>query len=356
MDPSAHYSDPLGEGLSHSSQRAAQLISLVVAGAQVWARRKALSQARRAARDEQADRKLQDEERTLFARARAGWAPIHDPRWIAHADLLQTAHAWGAAAAYADTDPVAASAMRKSEERLRTLHPYAMARFDRLRAEGAGSLDAMREAAPLFAREPHARPGQSGTQRQLGAAPAEPEASPAAGVADGSDGLPAPHRDPGREAERRGQEIASRLQDRARAERGSELDPAELATALEATTSLPAELIARLTGTRGKEQVAAGAAHAHVADLDRTADATADHPAREPAEGLGAARHQNRIADTAGAHPSAGRSTAQLAAESFPYTAADGIRAAANGGLQQPGRPPVPAAAAQNARGHGLPA
>jgi len=27
--------------------------------------------------------------------------------------------------------------MRKSEERLRTLHPYAMTRYDRLRAEGA---------------------------------------------------------------------------------------------------------------------------------------------------------------------------------------------------------------------------
>ena len=48
--------------------------------------------------------------------------------------------------------------MRKSEERLRTLHPFAMARYDRLRAEGAEPLDAMRESAPLFDYRPDARP------------------------------------------------------------------------------------------------------------------------------------------------------------------------------------------------------
>src|SRR6266851_2503573 len=134
MDPSDHYADPLGEALSYSSQRSAQLISLAVAAAQVAAHRKALSEARKAARDDQAG-------------------------------LDQAASAWGAAAAYADADPVAASAMRMSEERLRTLHPYAMTRYDRLREEGASPLDAMGEAAPLFAREPHARPGQPGGTR-----------------------------------------------------------------------------------------------------------------------------------------------------------------------------------------------
>ena len=42
--------------------------------------------------------------------------------------------------------------MRKAEERLRDLHPYAMARYDRLRGDGIGPAEAMREAAPLFAR------------------------------------------------------------------------------------------------------------------------------------------------------------------------------------------------------------
>src|SRR5690242_17443531 len=106
MDPSGHYADPFGEALSYSSQRAAQLTSLAVAAAQVAAHRQALSAARKTARDEQARRALQVEERAVLAQARAGWAPAHDREWLAQADLLQTARAWSGAAAYADTDPV----------------------------------------------------------------------------------------------------------------------------------------------------------------------------------------------------------------------------------------------------------
>jgi hypothetical protein len=350
MDPSDQYADPFGEALSYSSQRAAQLISLTVAAAQVGAHRKALSEARKAARDEQARHALRQEERALFEQSRAGCAPAHDPRWLAQADLLQAARTWSAATVYADADPIAASAMRKSEERLRTLHPYAMARYDRLRAEGASPLDAMREAAPLFAREPHARPGQTGTRLQLGAATADPDGAPVAGVTDRGLRPSEPGLDPDREAQHRGQQIVWRLQARAHAERGSELDPAELATALEATTSLPAEVIARLARARGEEAVAAGAERARAADLDRAAGTVAGHSGSERAEDLRAARREGRIADTAGAHASADRSAAQLAAESFPCTTADGIRAAAKGSLQQPARPPVAAIAAQNAR------
>jgi hypothetical protein len=354
MDPSDHYADPFGEALSHSSQRAAQLISLTIAAAQVAAHRKTLSEARKAARDEQARRTLREEERAVAARARSRWAPAHDPRWLAQADLLQAASAWSAAAAYADADPVAASAMRKSEERLRTLHPYAMARYDRLRAEGASPPDAMRQAAPLFTREPHARPGQPGTQLQLGAATAETDAGPVADVTDGSLLPSTSGQDPDREAKHRGQQIVRRLQARAYAERGSELDPAELATALEATTTLPAEVIARLARARSEEQVAAGAERARAADLDRATGMAADSSGGERAEDLRAACRESRIADTSGAHALADRSAAQLAAESFPCTAADGIRAATSGSLQHPARPPAPAAAVHNVRGPGL--
>ena len=355
MDPSGHYADPFGEALSYSAQRAAQLISLAVAAAQVAAHRKALSEARKAARDEQARRALREEERAISAQARAGWAPAHDPQWLAQADLLKAARAWSAAAAYADADPVAGSAMRKSEERLRTIHPYAMARYDRLRAEGASPLDAMREAAPLFTREPHARPGQPGTKLQLGAATVGPDADRTAGITDDSLRPPTPGQNPDREAEHRGQQIVWRLHARAHAERGAELDPAELATALEATTTLPAKVIARLARSRSEEQVAAGAERARAADLDRATGMAADSSSSERAEGFWAARRDTRIADTAGAHASADRSAAQLAAESFPCTAADGIRAAAKGSLQQPARrPAAPAAAVHNVRGTGL--
>lgn len=350
MDPSDHYADPFGEALSYSSQRAAQLISLAIAAAQVAAHRTALSQARKAACDEQALRTLRKEEHALHEQARAGWAPAHDPQWLAQADLLQAARAWSAATGYAGADPVAASAMRKSEERLRSLHPYAMARYDRLRTEGASPLGAMREAAPLFNREPYARPGQSSTQLQLGAATAGPDADPVANVTDGSVRPSTPGQKPDREAEHRGQQIVWRLQARAHAERGSELDPAELATALEATTTLPPEVVARLARARKEEQVAAGAERARATDLDRAAGMAAQGSGRGRAEDLRATRRETHIADTAGAHVLADRSAAQLAAESFPCTAADGVRAAADGSLQQPARPPVPAAAVHNVR------
>ena len=351
MDPSDHYPDPFGEALSHSSQRGAQMISLAAAAAEVAARRKTLRNARKTARDEQALRALRDEQRAVHEQARAGWAPAHDPRWLNQADLLQTARTWGAAATYADANPVAASAMRKSEDRLRQLHPFAMARYDRLRGEGASPLDAMAGAAPLFTREPHARPGQPGTRLRIGPAPASPDAAPQAEVADGSPGAPAPGQDPLLQAEHRGGQILLRLQARARAERGSELGPEELALVLEETTTLPGEVIARLARARSEEHVAAGAERARAADLDHAA---ATPSGAERRENLTAAWHETRIADTTGAHALDDRSAAQLAAESFPCTAADGVRAAAAGSLPQPARPPVPAAAARNVTRPGL--
>jgi hypothetical protein len=89
MDPSGHYPEPFGEALSHSSQRATQLTSLVAAAAEVAIRLKAARAARQAAQDEQARRALDEQERTARAQARAKWAPAHDVRWLAQADLHQ---------------------------------------------------------------------------------------------------------------------------------------------------------------------------------------------------------------------------------------------------------------------------
>jgi hypothetical protein len=182
MDKSEVYPDVLGDALSFSSQRVAQLGSLVTAGATVEAQRRARATAARAARDQRALSALRDQERAAWQLARAGWAPAHDSRWLAQADLLQAARVWSAAAAYADADPTAATAGRKCEERLRTLHPYAMAWYDRLRSEGAGAFDAMRQALPLFAQAPHTRPGDPAIQRR---ALAFHTASPDSDAADG---------------------------------------------------------------------------------------------------------------------------------------------------------------------------
>ena len=98
MEPSGHYPDPLGEALSHSSQRVTQLASLLAAAAEVAIRLKAARAARQAAHDERARRVLDEQEHAARAQARARWAPAHDARWLAQADLLQTAGTWGAAA------------------------------------------------------------------------------------------------------------------------------------------------------------------------------------------------------------------------------------------------------------------
>ncbi len=353
MDPSAHHPDPIGEAFSHSSQKAAQFISMVGAAYEIAARRKAIRAARDAARTEQQRRALQEQERAAREAARARWAPAFDARWQAQADLLQAGRVWGAAAPNAGTDPEAASALRKAEERLRALHPYAMARYDRLRVEGADPLEAMREAVHLFAREPHARPGQPAAARPgiKAGTPGTASWPDAAEAANASAPQPGPRPDLYQDAEQRGQRIAERLQARALAERGSRLSPDELATAMEASTSLPAEVIARLARARSEEYRAARAERARAADLDRAAAAASP---RQSANGLTAARRDTLTADTAGAHASADRTAAQLAAESFPCTTADGIRAAVNGRLQQPAPSPARTAAAQNAPRPGL--
>jgi hypothetical protein len=166
MDASNVYPDVFGDAVSHSSQRLAQLGSLVTAAATMEVRRRAQASALKAARGEQELKALREQERIAWQAARARWAPAFDARWLTQADLLQTAGAWGAAAVHADADPAAAAAMRKCEERLRVLHQYAMASYDRLRGEGVRAVDAMRQAVPLFGRPPHARPGDPAAGRR----------------------------------------------------------------------------------------------------------------------------------------------------------------------------------------------
>ena len=175
MDTSDVYPDLFGDALSYSSQRLAQLVSLVTAAATVEARRRAQRNAAKTVRGERALRELQDQERAAYELA-PRLAPARDPRFLVLADLLQAARAWSAAAAYADADPDAADAVRMCEERLRVLHPYAMAFYDRLRGEGAAPFDAMREALPLVARartrarRPGRRTPRPGRPGRLGAA------------------------------------------------------------------------------------------------------------------------------------------------------------------------------------------
>src|SRR5580700_7119453 len=122
MDTPDVYPDLLGDALSSSSQRLAQLVSLVTAAATVEARRRAQRNAAKTIRSERALRELREQERAAYELARAGWAPALDRRFLDQADLLQAARAWSAAAASAGADLEAADAVRRCEQRLRVLH------------------------------------------------------------------------------------------------------------------------------------------------------------------------------------------------------------------------------------------
>jgi len=293
------YPEPFSEALSYSSQRAAQLTSLSVALTQAFMQYRARRQLQQAAADQAAAEQAARAEHAARSQAQAAWSAAHDPAWTSQADLLATARTWGAALPYAHGDPSAAAALRACEDRLRVLHPYAMARYDRLRADGAGPFEAMRETVPLFARHPDPRPGQPAPARHPldSVPPAQPGSQPPGPEPSGPEPAPGTGNAAMQDrAEARGQQIIARLQARARAAGRPPLGPDELVTVLEAMTTLPPQVITRLTRS-----------------------------ARRPA-----------ASSTAERHPVA------VAAESFPGTAADAARAgaaaAARGGLPAPSR------------------
>jgi hypothetical protein len=267
----------------------------------------------------------------MHQQAKLAWAPAHDPQWLAHADLVQAGRAWASAASYADTDPAAASAMRKCEDRLRALHPYAMARYDRLRGDGMSPLDAMGETVLLFGRSPNVRVGDPAPGRPALGAGTGQESSPP-DHAPVSQAHPGPDPDIHEQAEQRGQQIIERLQSGARAAGRPERGPDELAMVLEAVTNLPEDTIERLARHMSDEgRASAGEVHNAAAEHVRAAalDAAIDLSATAAAGG-----HAARAGVV--------RSAAQLAAENFPRSAADAVRAASIAGTRSPARGSIP--------------
>jgi len=294
------YPDPFSDALGRTSQRAASLTTLSTALIREFMQYRARREAERAAADQAAAEQAARAEHEARRRVQRTWSAAHHPAFASRADLFTAARAWGAAMPYAPADPSAAAALRASEDRLRTLHPYAMSHYDRLRDQGASLFQAMREALPLFARHPDPRPGQPAPARHpLDAVPPTPPGPqpPATPPAPEPEPEPATRTTAQDQAETRGRQIIAGLQDRARAAGRPPLGRDELVTVLEAMTTLPPDVITRLT-----------------------------QPARTPAA----------------ARPTAGRSPAALAAENFPGTAADAVRAgaaaAARGGLPEPSR------------------
>jgi hypothetical protein len=238
------YPDPFSDALGRTSQRAASLTTLSTALIREFMQYRARREAERAAAEQAA--RAEHEARRRVQRT---WSAAHHPAFASRADLFTAARTWGAAMPYAPADPSAAAALRASEDRLRALHPYAMSHYDRLRDQGASPFQAMREALPLFARHPDPRPGQPAPARHpLDAVPPTPP-----GAQPPSPPQPVPEPGPAAEtagqeqAEARGRQIIARLQDRARTAGRPALGRDELVTVLEATTTLPPEVITRLT-------------------------------------------------------------------------------------------------------------
>jgi hypothetical protein len=239
--------DPFQDALGHGIQRAVQVASCAVTAAQVYLYQQRTQTVAAAERDKRTRQGLAAQIRAEREAARAAWAPAADAGWLRNADVFQAASAWGAAMPYADRsvpwyEPTAATAMRKCEDRLRDLHPYAMARYDRLRGDGMGPAEAMREAAPLFANAPRAYD--------------RPYVPRAALVAGNGESLTwtAPAPDPGQPSgmtlaeaqELRGRQIVAALQERARAQRRDPLSESEERTVLETITNLPPDVIDRV--------------------------------------------------------------------------------------------------------------
>jgi hypothetical protein len=242
------YPDPFSEGMMHGLFRAMQVASCTATAAQVVIYQQKAQARASAERSDLARRALQQQARAEREAVRLGWEPALDPHWLRQADLLRVAQAWGLAVPYAERgepwhDPTAAIAVRRCEERLRDLHPYAMAFYDRLRSEDVGQIEAMASAAPLFARYPRPYDASSAPRSSLdaGAGTVVPwlaeELTPDTDGADGSETLA-----------RRGREIVDGLQARA-AEKGRDpLGAAELRVVLESITNLPDEVIDQAIG------------------------------------------------------------------------------------------------------------
>jgi hypothetical protein len=239
-----NYPEPFQDAAQMTAREVLQMASVIAAFIRAYLQHRARTKRERAAADEQEKRALRAQARVERDAVRARWAPGNDRQWVRAASLSDTADVWCAAVQYTDTDSElfersAVTTVENCEARLRELHPFAMARYDRVRADGLDRMEAIREAAPLFMMAPRARE-QGGNLRA---------AIAAEGL--GSTWVDTVH-GPGREEfdehvvglqAQRASRIAEGLQIRALADGRPLLDTEEQRAALEFVTNLPPALI-----------------------------------------------------------------------------------------------------------------
>lgn len=146
---STQYPDPESEAAARAAQVAAVSIALIEAVARLRAERAAL----RLSDQDQNAVSMRAARLTDQAAATATWAPALDRRWLAQADTHALLDAWAPAAAWADTDPEAARALRAVESQLTRTHPAAMGSYRAAVTAGSTPSAAMQDSAISFAQD-----------------------------------------------------------------------------------------------------------------------------------------------------------------------------------------------------------
>src|SRR5664280_1889739 len=120
-----HTDDPVAA----AGGKVASYLSLATVAAEAIAQLAAARARERAVTDERTAAALRAQRQTAYSQARLGWAPILDPKLRERTGVLDAGLVWAKA---------------------QDLRPDVMERYDRLRAEGADPVEAMRRVAAGF--------------------------------------------------------------------------------------------------------------------------------------------------------------------------------------------------------------
>lgn len=163
---------------SEAGAKVAQALAVAVQVAEAVVRLRAQKTAGREAAARQSEGAMKAQRTAHYAADRVTWSRTSEPRWLQDASIPDLGRAWGAATGWADTDPAAARAADRVEDRLRTIDPEAMAGYDQARAAGADRMTAMRDVFSQRAAD------STAAQRVFVGHPADATTAPAAGDAD----------------------------------------------------------------------------------------------------------------------------------------------------------------------------
>ena len=141
-----------------ASAKLAQHLAVAVQIAEAATRLRQQQTERQAAGTGQAAAAARAETTAQHAAHRVAFSPALTPEWAAEADLSDLGRAWGAAAGWADTDPLAHVVATRVEDRLGEMAPAAMARFTELRDTGTDRAAAMRDVLTRVTAESLHRP------------------------------------------------------------------------------------------------------------------------------------------------------------------------------------------------------